>query len=222
MATGSRGHLRPAPMTGNLIPGNHIMRISTPQRRRPQWIRVASMLPLLLVVGFTAGCEQSPVSGAVDAQAHPVSPDEMASFSSMPVVPPAAARGIQDLLDRWTAAWESMDGIAYGANYAEDADFVNPLGGILSGRAQIGATHVFLFAGPFRGSTQTYEIRRMVSLTGNLAIVDVNAALTGYLGLPPGLVEAEPGVVRTRARMVVGRVNGEWLILAQQLTAIVP
>jgi uncharacterized protein (TIGR02246 family) len=197
------------------------MRISRPHGRRPQRICAASILPLLLVLGLTPGCEQTPVSGSVDTQALPAPPAGMASSFSMPVVPPAAARGIQDLLHRWTASWESMDGIAYGANYAEDADFVNPLGGILSGRAQIGATHVFLFGGPFKGSTKDYEIRRMVSLTGDLAIVDLNVTLTGYAFLPPGLV-ATDGVVRTRERLVVGRVGGEWLILAQQLTSIAP
>lgn len=76
--------------------------------------------------------------------------------------------------------------------------------------------------GPFRGSVQSFEVRRLVALKGNLALVDLNVAVTGYAGLPPGLNETEPGVVRTRARLLMGRNGARWEILAQQLTRIAP
>lgn len=190
-------------------------------RRHPNRGRLAAA-SLVLFVSAIGGCEASSVSGTPsDAGGHTISTQSPA-FSTMPVVPPAAARGIHELLARWRASWESMDGMAYGANYAEDADFMNPLGGILSGRTQIAATHVFLFAGPFKGSSQNYEVRRIVALSGDLAIVDLNLSLTGYAALPPGLVENAPGALLTRGRLVVGRVQGEWLILAMQLTSIAP
>jgi len=190
-------------------------------RRCPHRGRLAAAA-VALIASALGGCEASSLSATpADAGGHAVS-SASPSFSSMPVVPPAAARGIHQLLARWRDSWERMDGMAYGANYAEDADFMNPLGGILSGRSQIAATHVFLFAGPFKGSSQDYEVRRMVSLSGDLAIVDLNLTLTGYAFLPPGLVENAPGVLLTRGRLVVGRVQGEWLILAMQLTRISP
>jgi uncharacterized protein (TIGR02246 family) len=140
-------------------------------------------------------------------------------------VPPGAAQNIHALLESWSAAWNAGDGIAYGNHYSADADFVNPLGSVLTGSAAIGATHVFLFNpvnGPFRGSTLSYGIRRMVALTGNLAIVDATVTMTGYAGTPPGLVEWAPGIVKVRKRFVMGRVAGSWQILAQQITAMQP
>lgn len=173
----------------------------------------------MLLLGTVSACQQSPMDqGAAGSRV--VAPES--AVASLGIVPPGAEREIRALLDAWTDAWNAHDGIAFGALYAADADFVNPLGGILSGRQAIAATHVFLFSGPFAGSSQTWAIRRMVALTGKLAIVDLNVALTGYAGLPPGLSATEPGVVRTRARLVVGKNNGRWEILAQQYTAIPP
>jgi uncharacterized protein (TIGR02246 family) len=173
----------------------------------------------VLALGFTTGCSDSPVAQAAPGDG--LQPSS-ASFSALPAPPPAAVRGIDDLLARWTASWNAMDGQAYGSHYAEDADFVNPLGGVVTGSAAIGATHVFLFStnGPFRGSRSSYQVRRMVALTGNLAIVDLNVSLSGYAFLPPGLSASPDGVVRTRGRLIVGTVHGEWKILAQQYTSL--
>jgi uncharacterized protein (TIGR02246 family) len=171
----------------------------------------------VLALGFTTGCSESPVAQAAPGDG--LQPSS-ASFSALPAPPPAAARGIHDLLARWSDSWNSMDGMAYGSHYAEDADFVNPLGGIVTGSADIGRTHVFLFNGPFRGSRSDYGIRRMVALTGNLVIVDLNVSLSGYAFLPPGLSASPDGVVRTRGRLIVGTVHGEWKILAQQYTSL--
>lgn len=138
------------------------------------------------------------------------------------VVTPALESGVVDLLDRWTDAWTSMDASAYGAVYAVDADFVNPLGAVVPGRAAIEAVHTFLFRSLFAGSRQSWEMRRLVALTGNLALVDLNVELAGIQTAPPGLLVSPDGVVRTRARLIVGRTGGDWEIHAQQLTAYAP
>jgi uncharacterized protein (TIGR02246 family) len=184
-----------------------------PRRPRHGW----PVLVLLTAV-IVAGCDGSPTA----TQHHDAlaAPDAVAA--RMGTVPPAMERGIQELLQTWQAAWASMDGNAYGANYAEDAEFINPLGGVLSGRQAIAATHVFLFNGPFAGSVQTNQVRRIAPLTGTLAIVDVDGLLTGYVALPPGLGETAPGEVATRGRLVVGKTGSRWEILAQQMTRIAP
>lgn len=171
---------------------------------------------------FMAGCDGSSVAGPA---ADPASAPEDAFAAQVAVVPPAEARDIHALLESWGGAWNAGDGIAYGDHYTADADFVNPLGNVATGSAAIGAAHVFLFNpvnGPFRGSTSSHVVRRLVALTGSLAIVDATVTLTGFAGTPPGLVHWAPGVVKTRHHMVVGRVDGNWRILAQQITAMQP
>jgi uncharacterized protein (TIGR02246 family) len=134
----------------------------------------------------------------------------------------AVESDIIDLLDRWTAAWSAKDATAFAAVYAVDADFVNPLGAVVPGRTAIEATHAFLFGAFFAGSEQTWEMRRLVPLTGSLALVDLNVELAGFQGVPPGLPVSPDGIVRTRTRLTVGRTGGSWEIQSQQLTAYVP
>lgn len=179
--------------------------------------RAWSVLALLTAVAF-AGCDDSPTAAA---QSGNLAVPE-AGEARMATVPPAAEREILSLLHVWEASWASMDGHAYGANYAEDAEFINPLGGILSGRQAIASTHTFLFNGPFAGSVQTSQVRRIIPLTGTLAIVDLDVFLTGYVALPPGLTETGPDELATRGRLVVVKNGGRWEILAQQLTRISP
>jgi uncharacterized protein (TIGR02246 family) len=175
-----------------------------------------SVTPLLLVLALVgAACTDAPTA-LPSADAAGVSEARVATN------PPGQVREIEALLSSWEAAWAAHDAAAYAAHYAEDVDFVNPLGGILSGREAIREQHEFLFSGPFRGSTNVYEIRRLVFLTGTIAIVDLNMRLTGFAFLPPGLPQFEPGLVFTRARMVVMKQRGTWEIIAQQLTPVLP
>jgi uncharacterized protein (TIGR02246 family) len=173
-----------------------------------------------------AACDGSSVAGPTPESA--LAPVDGIS-AQVAVVPPGAAVGIHALIESWNAAWNAGDGIAYGNHYSADADFVNPLGAVITGSTAIGTTHVFLFnpaIGPFRGTTSSSAVRRMVALTGSLVMVDLTTTLTGLPTTPPlpppGLVEYTPGVVKTRMKLVVGRVDGEWRILAQQITAMQP
>jgi uncharacterized protein (TIGR02246 family) len=100
--------------------------------------------------------------------------------------------------------------------------FISPTAGILRGREAIRAQHAFLFSSPFAGSTQTITVTRVQFLTGTIAIVDQNVALTGYAFLPGVLRETEPGVVRTIVRWVIEKRGGTWEIVAQQMTLVPP
>jgi uncharacterized protein (TIGR02246 family) len=179
----------------------------------------ARLVLALLTAVAVAGCDDSPTAAPQHRDALAV-PD--AVEARMGTVPPAMERGIHDLLQTWAAAWASMDGHAYAANYAVDVDFISPLGGILSGRQAIANQHVFLFNGPFAGSVQTAQVRRIVPLTGTLALVDLNSVLSGVVAFPPGLDPTGPNEVATRGRLVVAKNGPRWEILAQQMTRIAP
>jgi uncharacterized protein (TIGR02246 family) len=170
-----------------------------------------------LACGALAACADTPEVTAVDSKsASLTSPRASIGDAAEP------SPGIAELKSAWDAAWAAKDAAAYAANYAADADFVGPRGPILAGREAIRAQHVFLFNGPFAGSTQTSVVRRTVFLGGAVRMVDLEVALTGYATLPPGLPETEPGVVRTRVKWIVVRRHGDWEILAQQMTQRLP
>jgi uncharacterized protein (TIGR02246 family) len=175
------------------------------------------LVPLAFLLAIAlAGCDTQAVQGTQAADAT-ISPAE-----AQTALNPAQTRAIEALLVSWEAAWVAKDVPAMVAHYTEDVDWVNPLGGVLSGREEISSIHNFLFSGPFAGSTQTATVRRAVSLTGAVALVDLDVTLTGYQWLLPGLVEYEPDLVRVRVKWIVVREGSNWLIMAQHMTAVQP
>ena len=135
--------------------------------------------------------------------------------------PPLAAvasggdiRGIEQLVERFEAAFNAKNAESYGLLYAEEADFETPNGLVFEGRAAIIARHAFLMAGPFGPATITAELHDVQFLTGTIAIVDVFTTLTGLAGPPaPGAVVSPDGAVRSRSRWVAEKRRGEWTIL---------
>lgn len=171
----------------------------------------------VVALGAVVACADKPEMTAVDTGTDSFTPAEASIGASA-----SARREIEALKSAWDAAWAAKDARAYAANYTANAEFVNPVGGVVAGRQGIRAAHVFLFTGPFAGSTQSSEVRRTVFLTRAIRIVDLDVALTGYAGLPPGLRETAPGIVRTRVKWVVVERQGGWKILAQHMTALPP
>ena len=137
--------------------------------------------------------------------------------SALPASGSISTDPIMDIVSAATAAWAAKDAAAYGSPYAADVQAIGPTGTLLTGQAAFRAQHVFLFNGPFAGSTQTIEVRDIQFLTGTIAIVYQDVSLTGYAFLPPGL-PSSGGVVRTRVTWVVEKRGGSWEIVFQQMT----
>jgi uncharacterized protein (TIGR02246 family) len=173
----------------------------------------------LLLALLGAACSDSPTPTAL------ASPEMSAAHqAALATNPPGQVGHIEALVSAVEAAWAAKDATAFAAAYAEDVDFIGPLANVISGREALRTQHVFLFGptGPFRQSTLEVQVRRIEFLTGTIAIVDLNFRLTGFLWLPPGLRETEPGVQRSAVRWVVVKHRGEWLIQAAQMTPVPP
>jgi uncharacterized protein (TIGR02246 family) len=172
----------------------------------------AAAIPLVAAALLSAGCTD-PSDATAPVRAQPV---------GLPARPPSVSISIDpimDLVTAATAAWSAKDASAYAAGYADDMQLVGPLGALLTGRDAFRAQHVFLFNGPFAGSTQTIQVRDVRFLTGTIAIVAQDVSLTGYAFLPPGL-PSSGGVVRTRVTWVVEKRQGRWEIVFQQMTPL--
>jgi uncharacterized protein (TIGR02246 family) len=173
-------------------------------------LRAASFAaPAALLVALSAACnDESEVTGPVAAHQSQAPPANLGAIPTDPIL---------DIVGALTAAWTAKDAAAYAAPYAVDLQFINPLGAVISGRDAFRAQHVFLFNGPFAGSTLTLVVRDIQFLTGTIAIVYLDGSLTGYAFLPPGL-PSSGGVQRTRNTWVVEKRGGEWQIVFQQYT----
>lgn len=129
---------------------------------------------------------------------------------------------LRQLVAEQTEAWNRHDAAAWSKDFAPDADFINIVGTVFSGRAEIEQRHAFVFASVFKESHTEVTVRKVRFLEPGVAVVDTEHVVTGYTGLPPGVQPSEPGVLRTRMRYVMKRTGGRWWILAGQNTDVKP
>jgi uncharacterized protein (TIGR02246 family) len=81
------------------------------------------------------------------------------------------------VVDRLEAAWNALDGDAFAAPFADDADFVNIRGQHFRGRAAIAAGHTGIFRTIYAGSRNRYAIDGTRLLRPDVALVHVRAEL---------------------------------------------
>jgi len=172
-------------------------------------LRTVSFAAIPLVAVLSSACGDQPNATAPNGgRPAEVSAQPLSSISTDPIM---------DIVTAVTAAWAAKDAAAYAAPYAADVQMVSPRGDLVAGRDALRAQHLFLFGGPFAGSTQTITVRDIQFLTGTIAIVYQDVSLTGYAFLPPGL-PSSGGVVQTRVTWVVEKRGGSWEIVFQQMT----
>jgi hypothetical protein len=126
----------------------------------------------------------------------------------------AAMEGIVATLDE---TW-GQDPVTYAAQYG-NADFVAPTGLLLSSAEEIRQLYTTIFPA-FSGTTRQSEIRRLTFLTGTLAVLDIDARITG--ALPPFVTPWQPGIARAREKNILQKRGGKWEIIQHQQTSVAP
>jgi uncharacterized protein (TIGR02246 family) len=116
----------------------------------------------------------------------------------------AALAGIVRHLE---AAWEAMDGAAFAAPFADDADFVNIRGEHVRGRSAIAAGHSAIFRTIYAGSTTRMTVEAARLLRPEVALVHVHSLLDAPHGPLAGRHHA-------RFSMVLTKEPGGWRIAA--------
>jgi uncharacterized protein (TIGR02246 family) len=105
-------------------------------------------------------------------------------------------------------AWNAADGTAFGAAFADDADFVDIRGGHHRGRAAVAAGHQALFDSLYAGSAIRYEVHSTRLLTPECVVAVADATLDTPAG-------PAAGVHRSRLTAVVTAKGGDtWTIAA--------
>ncbi|GHG75516.1 SgcJ/EcaC family oxidoreductase [Comamonas sp. JC664] len=145
----------------------------------------------------------------------------MASACATTGAPPGEAAILQLVSDQ-TEAWNRQDAAAWSKDFATDAAFINIVGTVFEGRDEIQRRHAGIFESIFKGSQSQVTVRKVTFIQDGLAIVDTTHEVTGHPGLPPGVQNTEPGVLRTQMRYVMKAVDGQWRILAGQNTDVKP
>lgn len=168
----------------------------------------------LLVAGCGSGSTRAPA---------PTAPSlESVSGSSEHIGPGEGDEaGVASVVTAWDAAWNAGDAAGLAATFFEDAEFINAMGRLDHGAAEIQAQHTISLAGQFRGSHTEGHIRRITFLTGTAAVVDVDNNLTRYEPVAPGSTVMRAIQQSGRHKRLVVKRGGVWRVLLFQNTMIV-
>lgn len=130
----------------------------------------------------------------------------------------ADTAGARGMVTGYVAAWNIHDMNALASLFAENAEFVNPMGRWASGRQAIEAEHTQRHSTIFQTSTMTADTMHIKFISPDVAVAHVQWTLTG-MQLPNG-VASQPfsGITSFVSR----RSDGRWQIESGQVTIIAP
>ena len=129
---------------------------------------------------------------------------------------PAADRAaLRDLIDRFVKTTNAKDAKAFGACFAEDGEFTNPIGTSVKGRAAIVAFHERLFSASRSPNTPSFEHAHLTLLSENMRMIKPDVASVDLRWQQDGAIGPDGTPWGTRKGVlswVAVRDHGIWLI----------
>jgi uncharacterized protein (TIGR02246 family) len=120
---------------------------------------------------------------------------------------PADRAALENVVRQLEAAWNAMDGSAFAAPFAADADYVTIRGEHFRGQAAIAAGHAAIFQTIYAGSTCQFTVEGARLLRPEVALVRVHSRLDASQGPLAGRHWARFSLVLTKG-------GGGWEIAA--------
>jgi len=111
----------------------------------------------------------------------------------------------RDTVSQLERAWNAADGDAFGAPFAEDADFVTVRGEYFRTRDDIAAGHRLIFSTIYKGSVNRIELLRARAIAEGLIVAHARARLS----VPAGPLAGEARAVMS---MLLARSGDRWEI----------
>jgi uncharacterized protein (TIGR02246 family) len=122
-----------------------------------------------------------------------------------PDLAPEDQAGLERIVNQLEAAWNGMDGPAFAAPFAGDADFVTIRGEHFRGRSAIGAGHAAIFRTIYAGSTVRFTVESARLLRPDVGLLHVRSVLNA----PSGPLAGEHSACFS---MVLTKERGSWEI----------
>lgn len=167
----------------------------------------------LLIALTAAACNDEPLTVGSGDRARPA--DVQANVTGSPHDHDA----IQQIVNTFDQAWTQGDAQTYAGQYA-GADWVGPDGTILTDPALITQLYTDIFQFVLPNTTRVSTIRKLTFLTGTLAVLDIDARVTGPL--PAFIVPWQPGIVRALEKNILVKRHNEWQIIQHQQVLVAP
>jgi uncharacterized protein (TIGR02246 family) len=120
---------------------------------------------------------------------------------------------VRTVIDQLEHAWNSGDGEAFAAPYADDAEFVTVQGVRISGRGTIAAGHQGIFDTIYAGSTNSMELLDTHAVSDSVRIV----LTRNTLSVPAGPLA---GVRQALGTSVLRQAGTGWEIVSTQNTIV--
>ena len=175
----------------------------------------------LLLVALSLGACNDAVTTPGRDDRHAAAGDAPA-ISALAAGSPRDVAAMEAIVSTLDAAWTGQDPVTYAAQYA-GAEWIGPNGAVQTNPAIITAIYTgILTVSPLAGSVRQSTIRSLTFLTGTIAVLDIDARVTGFAALPPGIVPWQPGIVRALEKNILMKREGEWRIVRHQQTAVAP
>lgn len=121
---------------------------------------------------------------------------------------------IKHIVSQQQEAWNRADVAGFSRNCDASISFTNILGKVYFGRNLFDERHEEIFATTFNGSALNLSIQRIHFPNPDVAVVDLNAAVSNYQSLPAGVNPPADGVLRTSLMQVFIRTSSGWRMVA--------
>lgn len=119
---------------------------------------------------------------------------------------------IRAIVQSETDAWNRGDAEAFGAHYAENGSFTNVIGQQLYGKKAFIKQHAGIFSTIYKGSHSVLSVSKITFLRPDVALVEIDGAVTGANRIPPGMKAGEDGALHVKLLEVMSKEQGSWLI----------
>jgi uncharacterized protein (TIGR02246 family) len=164
----------------------------------------------LLAIALVTACKDEPLTSTSITD---LSEGSVSAIQAHVTGSPGDRAAIQQIVTTFDVAWTAGDAVTYAGQYA-GAEWVGPTGTVLTDPAAITGLYSFLFAVALPGTIRQSTIRNLTFPTGTIAVLDINAVVTGATLPPLGLAAREKNILQKHA--------GEWRIIQHQQTLVAP
>jgi uncharacterized protein (TIGR02246 family) len=127
----------------------------------------------------------------------------------------AANEAVDQLLGELAGAWNASDARAWAARYSPDGTFANTNGTLDLGRDAVVRTAEEAFQGVLAGTKLSLAVRKLRLIRPDVAVVDLDARVSGMAVPPPGDSNGPGGEVRISQMLVLVEEDDRWWITAQ-------
>ena len=129
---------------------------------------------------------------------------------------------IHGLIAEQQVAWNAGDANAYAARFHSEGSFTNVFGDRYFGRDSFRERHAAVLDTFAKGSKVSFTVLRIHFPLPGTAVVDIDCVLETHGALPPGLVPAPDGSLRTSLLQVLVKDRDEWWTVAYHNVDVKP